>query len=439
METQLYNNGTAIYPVTDPESKPLIVTLTGLDNSWTGGGYAFTTNKTTEEIEAASDINVIMPVAIASTMGFTVNNDIILFPYDKGNKQFIVFAGRTKLYGHFYENSLIVERQSLLTFDDIESSIAYDYQVSPDLAASTELVKRLYEDVIDSQPFIVNVTTDWSNTTTSTTTWEDLYAAYTAGKLIYIIHTDTIETRTYSNVVKMQWAEELKFYTLESGILYILTWNAQGITPTNSSLSSLLTLDSTPTINSSNPVTSNGIYTALQGKANVVQVIQVESDPMVIIDIRKNNVYDQNKEAIDDIIDDTLTEPFTNEQFKYAMSQNGTYTIRLNKSEALLIESLNQIYGTDFFSLTWVDDGSFSLQPNTFYDYGTITEISITLGSGETGILNVYTFGFTAGIDNPSVTLPSTVKIAGDKELKLYEGDYCEFTIANNVASFVVA
>lgn len=76
------------------------------------------------------------------------------------------------------------------------------------------------------------------------------------------------------------------------------------------------------------------------------------------------------------------------------------------------------------------------LAPNTFYQFGSVTSLTVTLGSAVSGIANIYAFRFTAGVDNPTITLPSGVVI--NQDLSVSAGDVCEFSIMDNQALFSV-
>lgn len=77
------------------------------------------------------------------------------------------------------------------------------------------------------------------------------------------------------------------------------------------------------------------------------------------------------------------------------------------------------------------------LAPNTFYKFtGAVTSLTLTLGSEVSGIANIYAFRFTAGVDNPTITLPSGVVC--NQDLSLKTGDVCEFSIQDNLALFSV-
>jgi hypothetical protein len=78
-----------------------------------------------------------------------------------------------------------------------------------------------------------------------------------------------------------------------------------------------------------------------------------------------------------------------------------------------------------------------TLEPNKFYNFANpINSLRVTLAAGESGIASIYAFRFTAGVDNPTITLPQGVVI--NQDLSLKTGDVCEFSIMDNKALFSV-
>ncbi len=78
-----------------------------------------------------------------------------------------------------------------------------------------------------------------------------------------------------------------------------------------------------------------------------------------------------------------------------------------------------------------------TLKPNKFYIFSNpITSLLVILDAGDSGIANIYAFRFTAGQDNPTITLPQGVVI--NQDLSLKTGDVCEFSIMDNKALFSV-
>ena len=74
------------------------------------------------------------------------------------------------------------------------------------------------------------------------------------------------------------------------------------------------------------------------------------------------------------------------------------------------------------------------LQPNTFYKFGSVTSLTVTLAAGVTGMVSIYAFSFIAGQANPTITLPQGVVC--NQTLSLAQGDKCEFSIMDNLAVF---
>lgn len=72
------------------------------------------------------------------------------------------------------------------------------------------------------------------------------------------------------------------------------------------------------------------------------------------------------------------------------------------------------------------------LQPNTFYKFGSVTSLNVTLAAGATGMAAIYAFSFTAAQANPTITLPSSVIISDAPSIA--QGDLVEFNIMDNKA-----
>lgn len=82
---------------------------------------------------------------------------------------------------------------------------------------------------------------------------------------------------------------------------------------------------------------------------------------------------------------------------------------------------------------------SLTLNSNTFYKFNDPI-ISLTIeglnGVASTDTLKIYAFSFTAGVDDPTITLPSGVVC--NQDLSLKTGDVCEFSIQDNLALFSI-
>ena len=53
---------------------------------------------------------------------------------------------------------------------------------------------------------------------------------------------------------------------------------------------------------------------------------------------------------------------------------------------------------------------TFTLTPNVFHVWGTVTKLTLTLGSEVTGVANEYLFQFTSGSTATTLSLPDTIK-----------------------------
>ena len=85
------------------------------------------------------------------------------------------------------------------------------------------------------------------------------------------------------------------------------------------------------------------------------------------------------------------------------------------------------------------DEPEQELAPNTYYKFGTVDSIDLTLGEGEEGVMNIYAFSFTASEDfDPStgISWPEGVRLNG--ELEIEAGQECEVSIYDGKAAFMV-
>lgn len=79
------------------------------------------------------------------------------------------------------------------------------------------------------------------------------------------------------------------------------------------------------------------------------------------------------------------------------------------------------------------------LAPNTFYKFGAVDSLTLTLGAPTSGVLNVYLFAFTASESfdaSEDLSLPEDVLLNG--EIEMEAGDECEVSIRDNRATFTV-
>lgn len=87
--------------------------------------------------------------------------------------------------------------------------------------------------------------------------------------------------------------------------------------------------------------------------------------------------------------------------------------------------------------ITIVDHGTadttFTLTPNVLHKWGTVTNLTLTLGSGATGVANYYMFQFTSGSTATTLSIPATVKWSGG-ELNIEANKTYQVSILNNCA-----
>lgn len=77
-------------------------------------------------------------------------------------------------------------------------------------------------------------------------------------------------------------------------------------------------------------------------------------------------------------------------------------------------------------------DTTFTLTPNVFHVWGTVSSLTLTLGTGESGVMNEYMFQFSSGSTATTLSLPSSVKWITDSTIsanKTYQ-----VSILNNLA-----
>lgn len=79
------------------------------------------------------------------------------------------------------------------------------------------------------------------------------------------------------------------------------------------------------------------------------------------------------------------------------------------------------------------------LAPNTFYKFGSVDSLTLTLGTPTSGVLNIYAYSFTASSSfdtSTSTYLPEGVVLSGDFAIE--EGQTCEISIQDGRAAFMV-
>lgn len=79
------------------------------------------------------------------------------------------------------------------------------------------------------------------------------------------------------------------------------------------------------------------------------------------------------------------------------------------------------------------------LAPNTFYKFGSVDSLTLTLGTPTSGVLNIYAYSFIASASfdaSTSTYLPEGVILSG--EFAIEEGQTCEISIQDGRAAFMV-
>lgn len=115
--------------------------------------------------------------------------------------------------------------------------------------------------------------------------------------------------------------------------------------------------------------------------------------------------------TVDTALDATSTNPV----------QNAVITTNLN-GKAEKITEVN--HGTS--------DTSLALTPNVFHVWGTVESLTLTLGTGESGVMNEYMFQFDSGSTATTLSLPSSVKWITDNTIETNKT--YQVSILNNLA-----
>lgn len=74
-----------------------------------------------------------------------------------------------------------------------------------------------------------------------------------------------------------------------------------------------------------------------------------------------------------------------------------------------------------------------TLNPNTFYVWGTVSSLTLTLGTEVSGVANEYLFQFTSGTTATTLSLPSTVKWVGGEAPEIEANTTYQISIVNNL------
>ena len=210
-------------------------------------------------------------------------------------------------------------------------------------------------------------------------------------------------------------------------------------------------LDNDVTANSQNAVKSSGIYTAIHNAMPL------------LVDVTWDSVAEVYKNTSMTIADLTtahnrgqkITLNFVGGNMNgaqldlFAVVPNSGYLftgVYLTTTQVAIITAVNDTDTiTVELSATTLDPNvpyiieagispSLGLSSNTFYKFNDpITSLTIVaLNAPEPGSLNIYAFSFTAGVDNPTITLPQGVQIADAPTIA--NGDYVEFNVLDGKA-----
>lgn len=76
------------------------------------------------------------------------------------------------------------------------------------------------------------------------------------------------------------------------------------------------------------------------------------------------------------------------------------------------------------------------IKPNTFYKFGGLASITITLATGKRDILNEYMFEFVSGSTPTTLLLPETVKWSGGSAPTIEANKTYQVSIVNNLAVY---
>lgn len=79
-----------------------------------------------------------------------------------------------------------------------------------------------------------------------------------------------------------------------------------------------------------------------------------------------------------------------------------------------------------------VSETTKEIQPNVYYVFGEVAELTITLSNGEEGKLSEYMFEFKSGTTPTVLTLPDTIKWIGDNTVEASKT--YQVSIVNNIA-----
>lgn len=160
-------------------------------------------------------------------------------------------------------------------------------------------------------------------------------------------------------------------------------------------------------------IETSGIVSAEQGVqsplvgADSTSQLYVESDGSI-------STYNSNGDGVLEIIGNGDGTKF--------LANDGTYKdIETSGSAAYPYVSVSDVH-------------IYTISPNTFYDFGEISELSVLLGDGYEGVVNEFIFQFQSN-EGSILSLPDTVKIVSDFVIE--SGKTYQVSIVNNIGLIV--
>lgn len=113
----------------------------------------------------------------------------------------------------------------------------------------------------------------------------------------------------------------------------------------------------------------------------------------------------------------------------------------VNNSVNTINETINSKADKDKLAYPYISQGlditSTILKPNTFYVWGEVAALTLTLDAEVDGIANEYLFQFTSGATATTLSLPDTIKWSGGETPEIEAGKTYQVSILNNCATLL--
>lgn len=191
-----------------------------------------------------------------------------------------------------------------------------------------------------------------------------------------------------------------------------------------------ITMDDTPTSGSSNSVKSSGIYTALQGKQNTLTFDSTptasSTNPVTsggvktALDLKANQSTTYTKTEVNALFDDvaylgdddgqaTTLDFDPQADTVWNKAQTLSSAQKQQARENIGAAGINDIAGMQVVN-HGTSDTTFALTPNKFHVWGEVASLTLTFATGEVGYIQEYIFQFTSGSTATTLNLPSSVK-----------------------------